>query len=141
MIWTEDSNSPPVSEIITTSDTTTNEPIGISLYEANKQLIQQLPSMTKDKAIEVIYQFQMDTMKKQGDTYSVLLGWDLRYFTVFVDNNYDATFCEEVYMCLRNLGEIKALEYDYDKVECWIADKDEMFVVYLFDYEGGVIEC
>ena len=141
MIWTEDSNSPPVSEIITTSDTTTSEPIGISLYEANKQLIQQLPSMTKDKAIEVIYQFQMDTMKKQGDTYSVLLGWDLRYFTIFVDNNYDATFCEEVYMCLRNLGEIKALEYDCDKVECWIADKDEMFVVYLFDYEGGVIEC
>ena len=141
MIWTEDSNSPPVQEIVKASETTTNVPTGITLYEANKSIIRQLPTVIKDSAIEVIYQFQMDTMKKQGDIYSVLLGWDLRYFTVFVDNNYDKTFCEEVYGCLSMLGEIKSIEYEDDKVECWIADKEDMFVLYLFNYEGGVIEC
>ena len=78
----------------------------------------------------------------------MLLCRELNYYTVFQRQFNAAThenFGDVVIECLENLGDIKSIELTEtkDAIEAWIVDPNEheAYVVYLFNYDQGVIIC
>ena len=75
----------------------------------------------------------------------MLLCAELRHFTVLLRDKKSPEFFEDVMLeILKNLGNIKSVEYQDDEViEIWFQDypHDEIHVAYLFNYEEGVIKC
>lgn len=77
--------------------------------------------------------------------YYMLLCRELNYYTVFQRQFTGLEdFGDVVIECLENLGNIKSIEVTEDKtaIEAWIVNSDnEAHVVYLFNYDQGVIIC
>lgn len=119
-----------------------NGNIQLNLLDINRQIISQLPELTEvsDK-IELIDNFS----KEQGNTFYMLYGKNISYFTVFMVSLFQSleTLGTEVINCLRNLGKIKLIEPDSNNpaaIECWIQeDGQEAEVLYLFPYDLGII--
>jgi hypothetical protein len=120
-----------------------NGNIQLNLLDINRQIISQLPELTEvsDK-IELIDNFS----KEQGNTFYMLYGKNISYFTVFMVSRPSQsleTLGTEVINCLHNLGKIKLIEPDSNNpaaIECWIQEDDqEAEVLYLFPYDLGII--
>lgn len=74
--------------------------------------------------------------------YYMLLNNDIRYYTLFHRFELNNETMEDVIIeCLQDLGVIKMIDNDTDKIECWI-DSEEYgtIVLYLFPYDRGVVE-
>ena len=109
----------------------------MELYDINKQIIAQLPTLTelKDK-IDLINLIHTD-YKNQ---YYMLYGKEISYFTLFKIINPDP-FGADVIDCLNNLGEIKAIDLteNKDALEIWVIYGDEPTCLYLFPYDVGLV--
>ena len=118
-----------------------NGSLNMSMYELNKCVVRQLPSMTEEQlaaAGDLIDSFQKE------NKYFMLLGKDLDYYTIFqTKENMEETMGEAVIDCLSNLGDIKAIDLTPEEqtIEIWITQNSEAYVLYLFNYDEGVILC
>ena len=121
-----------------------NGELQLNLYDLNKQIISQLPALKNeaiDEAIEKIKQY----VKNMENTFYMLLCRDFNYYTLFhiVDYISEPDAASEIIACANDLGEVKIVEpNEDDAVEIWVHPVDsEPVVMYLFGYDGGVIEC
>lgn len=116
--------------------------LNMNLYDMNKSIMEQLPPMkSKDKQAS---REKFVEVARQG-TYSMLLGRELGYYTVFRNTQIptDENMIDVIFECLENLGTIKDISSTEDKaaVEIWIETDNGVTVLYFFNYDGGVIEC
>ena len=122
-----------------------NGNLNMTLYDLNKAAVAQLPNYSeadKQAAKELINAYDdFSTMTR----YYMLLCRELNYYTVFQRQFTGLEdFGDVVIECLENLGNIKSIEVTEDKtaIEAWIVNSDnEAYVVYLFNYDQGVIIC
>jgi hypothetical protein len=122
-----------------------NSNIQLSMYDVNKQIVQQLPSISSDnleKAKNTIKTFVDSTNGK----YYMLLCKDISYFTVFnivATANTDIT--NELLECAMEVGVIKSIEITEDKqaLEIWVSDNEtnNSYAMYFFNYTQGVVDC
>lgn len=118
---------------------------GISLYDMNKQLVEQQGSMKegeKRHARSLINQLN----RKSGNNFYMLLFKDISYYTLFqnVDIYYECdTLGTAVLECLDTIGEIYSIEEtdNGNSFEIWIKSKEtnKIIVGYLFPYDQGVV--
>lgn len=114
--------------------------ISMDLYNMNKQIIAQLPTLTDDELNEKKY--SIDALNaKYNNEYYMLYGKEISYFTLFkiIEPQY---FSYEVIECLKNVGDIKAIDLteDKDAVEAWVMTDDEATCLYLFPYDLGIVQ-
>lgn len=122
-----------------------NGNLNMNLYDLNKAAVTQLPNYSeadKQAAKELINAYDdFSTITH----YYMLLCRELNYYTVFQRQFTGLeNFGDVVIECLENLGNIKSIEVTEDKtaIEAWIVNGDnEAHVVYLFNYDQGVIIC
>ena len=71
----------------------------------------------------------------------MLYGKEISYFTLFkiVEPQY---FSYEVIECLKNVGDIKAIDLteDKDAIEAWVIADNEVTCLYLFPYDLGIVQ-
>lgn len=118
---------------------------GMTLYDLNKNLISQLMPLDDNElyeAAEIILAF----CEEQRNKYYMLLCHELRYFTLF--NYYVQTdrplpnVEEEVIGCAHDIGSILSIEEVEGAIEIWVkTEADEVFAMYFFPYDRGVIKC
>lgn len=111
----------------------------LGLYDINKQIISQLPTITDFTDKEMIIN---ELHLKYGNYYYMLYGKEISYFTLFemgAANKFGATVVE----CLESVGPVKAIDLTEaaDAVEIWVISKnDEPTCLYLFPYDSGVVK-
>jgi hypothetical protein len=118
--------------------------LNMNLYDLNKQIIAQLPDYTDED-----YEIKREMIDEfgRGKTWCLLLGREMNYYTVFHNliKDADETFADAVISCCKYLGQVKSInwptETSRDAIEIWVMHGEEPTVLYLFDYEAGVIEC
>lgn len=111
--------------------------IEMGVYDMNKQIIAQMPELSDlTNARQAISKLQ----EIHYDTYFMLYGKEISYFTLFklIDPQY---FANEVIACLKNVGMIKAIDLTEanNAVEIWVETEDGPTVLYLFPYDNGVV--
>lgn len=126
------------------SGKTTNVELG-SLYDINKSIINNLPSLTQEEIQEKNAEIE-DFILHTADTYYMLLCNDRKDYTIFNLKETDS-FKEAIQIlleeCLPNRGEIKSINLTEDKqaIEIWLFIDKESYCYYFFPYSLGVIEC
>lgn len=121
------------------------EGVNLSLYEVNKQVIAQMPTLSETDLEEARltlshYVNGLD----HSDDYYMLLCYDLRYFTMFArDQKYEENIVDAIMDCLSYVGEVKSIEESTDgqAIEIWVVSEGEAYVMYFFDYGRGVVLC
>ena len=116
-----------------------NNNLEMNLYDLNKQLVSQLPEFTDAKS-------RVEDFKKDNVGFYMLLCRELNYFTLFQitsDAPKEDNFADVVVECANTIGVIKsAMENDDGAFEIWVTNaENESFVMYLFNYDGGVVPC
>jgi hypothetical protein len=115
-----------------------NSGFEMGLYDMNKQIITQLPTITdlaeKEEVINKLHQ-------NWGNYYYMLYGKEISYFTLFemgAANQFGLTVVD----CLKSIGPIKAIDLTEleDAVEIWVISNDEPTCLYLFPYDNGVVK-
>ncbi len=126
-----------------------NGNLQMNIYDINKQVISQMPCLTieelEEKADTLITEYQ----NEQKASYYMMLCNELRYYTLFHIDEFDggsqlSFLSNEVLSCLISFTDnIKSIEITDDKtaIEIWITKDEETYVMYLFNYDTGVIEC
>ena len=117
--------------------------LNMTLYELNKSITKSLPDYFEEQLIAAAD--LIDTFDRRGQ-YAMLLGRDLNYYTVFArqDKDADETFGTAVVECLKSIGTVKSIDLTMDEtaVEIWVVtNDDEAHVLYLFNYDQGVVSC
>ena len=116
---------------------------GLNLYELNKNIINQLPSLTKEQIFE-----KKDLIKKYRDNtnniFHMLLCRDYNYYTIFVEKENDEfhNLSDAVLTIVFELGDVYSIEETEDgAIEIWIkpTGEEEPYVFYLFPYDAGVV--
>ena len=122
--------------------------INVSLYDMNKQIISQLPTLNEEgikEAKQIIKDYVYS--KEHEDDYYMLLCHELKYFTVFTNDlecSPDEVIENVIIDCLNSVGEIKSIEPTEDKeaIEIWITEPEgNTYVMYFFDYGRGIVPC
>lgn len=117
-----------------------------SLYDMNKQLMEQVGEPISELAL---YPYQTkieDWFNWNIDSYAMLLCHERRDYTVFhlyekQNSNPPAVAAKELINCLLNRGEILSIEETNDKAwEIWLRIDKEVYCYYLFNYDNAVIE-
>lgn len=119
--------------------------LNMNLYDLNKQIVAQLPDLNKEDLISARDTIVAYYNKTMGQYYMMLCN-ELKYYTIFAikpeANDY---FEDEVIDCLYDFADsIKSIDYDTENktaIEIWFTKNDEAYVMYLFDYTQGVIDC
>lgn len=121
-----------------------NGNLQMNLYDLNKQIISQMPALDEE-GVERALMTVMDYIKNTENKFYMLLCRDINYYTLFnISTNITEPYaCEEVLACAKDLGAVKSVEVnDNNAIEIWVqGEDDEARVMYLFPYDGGVIEC
>ena len=127
------------------SDNGQETAVGISMYDLNKQIISQLPTIDeetiKNKMTE-IREFVNDTNNK----FYMLLCRDINYYTLFMLNpNVAEETLEDILLeCVQTFGNIKAIDKVDGAIEIWVQNEhfeNGPYVMYFFPYDGGVEVC
>lgn len=117
-----------------------------TLYDMNKQIMQQIGEPLKDLQLASIQMKLEDWFNWQIDGYAMLLCHERRDYTLFhlyqkANKNPPAVAAKELMLCLKNRGEILSIEEDSNRAwEIWLRIDDESYCYYLFNYDEGVIE-
>lgn len=124
---------------------TKNTGVNLSLYEVNKQVIAQMPTLSGAdlEAARLTLSHYVNGLD-HSDDYYMLLCYDLRYFTMFArDQKYEENIVDAIMDCLSYVGEVKSVEESADgqAVEIWVTKDEEAYVMYFFDYGRGVVLC
>jgi hypothetical protein len=128
----------------------------LTLYEVNKQIIEQEGAM-KEEDIKTAFAngglvstfFSKNFASLGEQHWYMLLCYEKRDFTVF-DIYFELSSCfanavESLQECIQNRGSLYSIEKDtsgQDALEIWIKDSEtgELNCYYLFNYDEGVIE-
>ena len=122
----------------------------MNLYEMNKIMVHQLPKLEiTDEVLKSIDKLH----EIHNAHYYMLLCNDMKYYTILkpsiawaMSSITQDTFGVTVVDCLNCVGEIKAIDLvnDNTAIEIWIECKDneegEIYCMYLFPYDEGVVE-
>lgn len=124
---------------------TKNTGVNLSLYEVNKQVIAQMPTLSGAdlEAARLTLSHYVNGLD-HSDDYYMLLCYDLRYFTMFArDQKYEENIVDAIMDCLSYVGEVKSVEESADgqAIEIWVTKDEEAYVMYFFDYGRGVVLC
>ena len=133
----------------------TKHEVQFTAYEANKQIIAQLPPMADEQYIEFENNLTDFLVKTNNEYYMLLNNRDGKnYYTLFHKNN-DTEFeaMEDVLKeILTGLGEFITWSngVDNESMELWVKEKwtsvidetehEEVFCYYLFGYDAGIVE-
>lgn len=116
---------------------------GLNLYDVNKQLVDSLPNYNEDD-LKIGKSLIDEYVKEINSSYYMLLNKEIGYYTVFaIDKKCNEICSDEIMACIIELGDIKSISKTEDEqaIEIWIKQEDNISVMYLFDYAGGVIQC
>ena len=113
--------------------------ISMGLYDMNKQIIAQLPTLTTNDLLKKLPLVE-ELHNKYNNEYYMLYGKEISYFTLFKLKQVES-FPHEAIDCLQNIGPIKAIDLteDKDAIEAWVMADDEATCLYLFPYDMGVV--
>ena len=121
-----------------------NGELQMNLYDVNKQIISQLPSLDEQQ-MEAAKKVIRDYIVNGAQEFYMLLGRDINYYTVFQITGEGNSAANEILECANYLGDIKSVEKTEDgAVEIWVHSREEdstPTVLYLFIYDLGVIKC
>ena len=115
--------------------------MGVSIYELNKQLVEQNGPLTNaQEKIALINSYRDET----SASFYLLYGKEISYFTLFtsVFQEYEIeTLGDAVFACLENVGEIYSIERTEDQaaIEIWVKSDEEVTCMYLFPYDTGIV--
>jgi len=118
-----------------------------TLYDANKQLVEQTEKPLTHIELAAIQQKIEHWFNMHIDCYAMLLCHERRDYTIFhlyetANENPPAVAAREFLGCLTDRGEILSIEETQDQAwEIWMNIDDETFCYYLFRYDEAVIEC
>lgn len=118
-----------------------------SLYDMNKQLVEQTCKPLNHLELAAIQPKLEDWFNWIIDTYAMLLCHERRDYTVFhlyetQNENPPAVAANELLGCLTDRGEILSIEENSDHAwEIWLRINKELYCYYLFRYDDAVIEC
>lgn len=148
--------SPAEGEIVIVESTETNESFGliymnskwnelspqgggscgISLYDLNKQIIEQLPVISSEGFEDILRDF----LKTEENSFYMLYGKEISYFTLFLTHSAeDATnFAKEIKMCVSNIRSFDYIRENHG-IEIWGEVNNTLTCFYLFPYDAGVI--
>ncbi len=108
-------------------------------------VVSQLPPMTKEElcdGLEAIRDFTHRHLTHSNTGYYMLLCNELKYYTVFIINNeYEERSEDVIFECLNNMGTIRQINVEKDRVECWVSYDDECHMFMLFEYDWGIVPC
>ena len=119
---------------------------GMTLYDANKQIIEKLPSKITNGQLKECKEI-LKELKDSKTHYFMLLCNDIHYYTVIhiTDNPAEPImFHNLVIELLQDNGVIQDIlwaDEDHSAVECWIKNEKGTFMFMLFPYDWGVVEC
>lgn len=112
----------------------------MGLYDMNKQIIEQLPTLTDfEQHIKDINAF----VRNNNSIHFLLYGKEISYFTLFQRSAYETEdFGKAVIECLTNVGEIKAIDLteNADAFEIWVIYDSQATCLYLFPYDSGIVK-
>ena len=116
--------------------------VAMNLYDINKQIFSQLKPYGEEEwkdAVERINMWRITSHYK----YHMMLCKDLSYYTILhkerMASDFD-TFGNAIRECLSSCFEVVDIDCsDIDKIEIWIKDADEAYVMYIFGYDDGVV--
>lgn len=120
---------------------------GLTLYEANKQIMEQVGKPLSHLELAAIQNKLEDWFNWQIDCYAMLLCHERRDYTIFhlyenQNPNPPAIAAKELLLCLKDRGEILSIEENEDKAwEIWLRIDSSLCCYYLFNYDEAVIEC
>lgn len=116
-----------------------------TLYDFNKNLIQQQPDLTAEQ-IKEKRKVVEDFIREKNNRYYMLLCNDRKDFTVFTlldgeDKSATAAY-EMVNECLIPRGIIKDIDLTQhkDAIEIWMLIDDEIYCYYFFPYDNAIVE-
>lgn len=117
--------------------------VSMSLYEMNRQLINQLPDYNEEAwngAKEILKEY----LEKHNHSYYMLYGRELSYFTVFhkEDSAEFANLFNALKTCLDSVGSVRSFDFDGETaIEIWVKPDVASAVtcLYLFPYDDGVV--
>ena len=123
--------------------TSTSGEVSMSLYEMNRQLINQLPDYNEeawDGAKEILKEY----LEKHNHSYYMLYGRELSYFTVFhkEDSAEFVDLFSALKTCLDSIGGVRSFDFDGETaIEIWVKPDVASTVtcLYLFPYDDGVV--
>lgn len=126
-----------------TMETKANGDITMSLYEMNRQLINQLPDYNEEAwggAEEILKEY----LEKHPNSYYMMYGRELNYFTVFhkEEGAEFANLFGAVKTCLDSVGGVRSFDFDGEAaIEIWVKPEVASTVtcLYLFPYDDGVV--
>ena len=117
--------------------------VTMSLYEMNRQLINQLPDYNDEawKGAEAILK---EYLEKHPNSYYMMYGCELNYFTVFQkrDEAEFASLFDAVKTCLASVGGVLSFDFDGEAaIEIWVKPDiaSNVTCLYLFPYDDGVV--
>lgn len=115
----------------------------MTVYDFNRMIMAQMPAMSEDSIEDA--KKEINELITPRSKFFMLVSNEQRYYTVFnlwQEGNLN-TLSDEVIACLKELGTIKSIHITEDNpaAECWVSNKEGTFVLYLFDYTAGVIDC
>ena len=117
-----------------------------TLYEVNKNIMQQTAKPLTIEELTPIQKELEDWFNWELDSYAMLLCHERRDYTVFhlyekQNPNPPALAAKELIECLLNRGEVLSIEKTEDKAwEIWLKIEEEYCCYYLFNYDNAVIE-
>lgn len=123
--------------------------IQLTNYQINQMAVSKLPDMEDfEESKQKIREFYTKEQNQFCKYYMLLCRDTLNYYTLLhrhIAGDFYNAIVEEnledvVIECLQNIGPIKMIEPDGEKVECWVQTPNGCVAVYLFPYDEGVIE-
>jgi hypothetical protein len=127
------------NEWIETPVTVDSDGVRINLYELNKQIVSQLPTMSDEDVRKALVEIANTITKR----YYLLYFRELNYFTLFEkDEHVDEHINESLWDCLNEISnDIRSIDRmeKGESWEIWVNYKDNIVVGYLFDYSNGVV--
>ena len=115
-----------------------------TLYDVNKQIISQLPAPT-DEDIYFAKDLINTFVEANDNEYYMLLCREQNYYTLFnLSSSFEESMSDILFNeCIPNFGNLKCVNETDDKsaIEFWIEKNGEIYVMYLFPYDQGVIKC
>ena len=113
----------------------------MSNYEANQQIISQLPPITAKEQQECVNAINIYE-KQKSNSYYMLLCKEYSYYTVLIWNPDEHDFSslgEGVLLLLTELGTLRTYQVNNDDIELWVTINEETMCFHLFGYDLGVV--
>ena len=132
--------------------------VKLTAYEANKQIIAQLPPMTEEQQIDFGNKLTEYLVKTNNEYYMLLNNVDKTYYTLFrkTGDTEDEAMEDVLKEILESLGTLITWSYGpvdadgKDSLELWVKEKytslvdgsesEQVCCYYLFGYDAGVVE-